>query len=56
MGIKRFDIKKVIKKIDSVTVGDVVSVSQDIFRPERLNFAIIGPFRKKNEFDHLLEI
>lgn len=36
-----------IAKIDKVTKDEVVALAADLFKPERLDFAIIGPFAKK---------
>lgn len=35
-----------IKKIEKVTLDDLINVAQDIFKPEHLNLALIGPFQK----------
>lgn len=43
-------------KIDSVTVEDIQKIAQDIFKPERLNLALIGPFKDKRKFEKLLNI
>jgi predicted Zn-dependent peptidase len=37
-----------LKLIDKVTVDDLIRVSCDIFRDEKLNLAIIGPFEEKD--------
>lgn len=46
----------IIKKIRTVTADEVIEVAQDIFRPEKLNLAIIGPFKNKEPFVNLLKI
>jgi predicted Zn-dependent peptidase len=43
------------KKIDEVTVEDIKKVAEDIFLPEKLNLAIIGPFEEK-EVDKLKQL
>ncbi len=43
-------------KIDSVTVEDIQKIAQDIFKPKKLNLALIGPFRDKKKFEKLLNI
>ncbi len=43
-------------KIEAVTVDDVYKVAQDIFQPEKLNLALIGPFKNKKKFDKLLKL
>lgn len=47
---------EVIAEIEKVTIDDIVRVSSDIFTPEKLNLAIIGPFKKKEEFESVLSI
>jgi predicted Zn-dependent peptidase len=42
--------------IDKVTKDDVLKVAQEIFRPEKLNLALIGPFKEKNIFKDLLKL
>lgn len=46
--------EEVYKKIDGVTASQVQKVARDIFRPERLNLALVGPFREAREFKELL--
>lgn len=41
-------------KIEVVTADDIQRVAQDIFRPEKLNLAMIGPFQDKAKFEKLL--
>lgn len=48
--------EKIFKKIDAVTTEDVQKIAKDIFRPEKLNLALIGPFKDKNRFEKLLRI
>lgn len=43
-------------KIDAVTEKDIKRVAKEIFRPEKLNLAMIGPFRDKKRFEGLLKI
>ncbi len=42
-------------KIEAVTLDDVYKVAKDIFKPEKLNLALIGPFKDKKKFDKLLK-
>lgn len=46
--------EQVVKKIEEVTVNDIVSVAYDIVKPEKLNLAIIGPF-KASDFEESLK-
>jgi len=48
--------EQIFKKIDAVTSNDIIKVAQDIFRPEKLNLALIGPFKEKAKFQSLLEL
>ncbi len=48
--------EEIIKKIRAVTSDDVLKVARDIFKPEKLNLAIIGPFKENNQFVNLLKI
>lgn len=47
--------QETIKKIESVNFDDVVSLAKQLFVPERLNFAMVGPFENKSEFKEVLE-
>ncbi len=40
-------MEDMFKKIDNVTSEDVMTVAKDIFKNERLNMALIGPFKNK---------
>lgn len=44
------------KKIEKVTAADLQRVARSIFRPEKLNLALIGPFKEKERFEKLLKI
>jgi predicted Zn-dependent peptidase len=46
--------EETIKKIEAVTFENVIDLAQDIFTPEKLNFAIAGPFEKKEDFTEVL--
>ena len=43
------EITKVVEKIKAVTGAQVQAVAKDIFKDERLNLAIIGPFQGEEE-------
>ena len=43
-------------KINKVTPKDIQKVAKDIFLPEKLNLALVGPFKDKNRFKDLLTI
>lgn len=46
---------EVFAKIEKITVADVSAVAKEIMRPERLNLAMIGPFKEKDNFEKLLK-
>ena len=39
-----------------VRAEDVQAAANEIFRPDKLNLALIGPFEDKEKFEKLLEI
>jgi predicted Zn-dependent peptidase len=41
-------VEDVIHEIEKVTEDEVVELAKEIFRPERLNLALIGPYEKKD--------
>ena len=45
-----------LSKIMAVTAEDIQEVANEIFKPEKLNLALIGPFEDKEKFEKLLEI
>jgi len=48
--------EEIFKKIDKVTLNDILKVAKDIFQPKKLNLAIIGPFKDKEKFKKLLKL
>lgn len=52
---KPLTVEEVFAKVDAITSGDVCRVAKAIIRPERLNLALIGPFREKDKFEDLLK-
>ncbi|MDO8743056.1 MAG: pitrilysin family protein [Candidatus Azambacteria bacterium] len=48
--------EELIKKIQAVTADEVLEAAKDIFRPEKLNLAIVGPFKDREPFVNLLKI
>ena len=47
--------KQIYAKINKVSANDVLKVAQDIFQPQKLNLALIGPFKDKTKFQKLLK-
>lgn len=45
-----------LAKIKAVTLEDVLKVAKDIFREDKLNFSVIGPFKDEQIFKNLLKI
>ena len=45
---------EIIKKIEAVTIADVLNVAKDIFHHQKLNLAIIGPYKDQGRFEKLL--
>jgi predicted Zn-dependent peptidase len=48
--------KEIYDKIDEVTAQEVLEVARDIFQPQKLNLALIGPFKDKTRFEKLLKL
>ena len=48
--------EEIFKKIDRVSANDILKVAKDIFRPQKLNLVLIGPFKKEEKFKRLLEL
>jgi predicted Zn-dependent peptidase len=49
-------LDEIFVKIEAVTAEDIQRVAKDIFRPEKLNLALIGPFKDKSKFEKILKI
>jgi len=45
-----------IKLIDKVSQNDILKVAREIFVPNKLNLALIGPFKQKKKFEEILRI
>lgn len=43
-------------KIDKVSQEEILQAAKEIFRPEKLNLALIGPFKEKEKFLKILTI
>lgn len=53
---KILTLEQKFAKIEAVTANDIQRVAKDIFRPEKLNLALIGPFKNKQRFEKLLKL
>ena len=49
-------VDEAIEAVDAVTTADIKQVAQYLFLGERLNLAVVGPFRKEEGFRELLEL
>jgi predicted Zn-dependent peptidase len=47
--------EEIYKKIDKITENDILKVAKEIFQPQKLNLALIGPFKDKTKFQRLLK-
>lgn len=47
--------EEIFERIDKVTLEDINSEAKKLFVPERLNLAIIGPFKDKDKFVKLIK-
>jgi predicted Zn-dependent peptidase len=47
--------KQILQEIEKVTTDDILRVAKDIFTPQKLNLAMVGPFCKRKEFESLLK-
>ncbi len=48
--------EEIIKKLHEVTAPDIMAVAKDIFKPEKLNLAVLGPLKDKEALYNLLKI
>ena len=48
-------VDEVFAKIDAVSGDDICAAARDMCRPERLNLAIIGPFKEKERFAEMIK-
>lgn len=47
--------EELIKKIQNVKAEEIQKIARDIFKNEKLNLAIIGPFKDKERFEKILK-
>ena len=47
--------EKIYREIDKVSLLDIQRVAKDIFQPQKLNLALIGPFKDKKIFEKILK-
>lgn len=46
--------EEILHQINKVTIDEVNNLAKDIFQPQKLNLALIGPFKDKKRFQKLL--
>lgn len=46
--------KQIYAKIDKVRSDDILKVARDVFKPSKLNLALIGPFKDQSKFKKIL--
>lgn len=51
---KILTLKEIFAEIDKVKPGEILKLSKEIFRPEKLNLALIGPVKEKTKLEKLL--
>ena len=49
-------VDEVVANIEKVTAADIQRVARELFAPEKLNLAIVGPFKKETQFAKLLKL
>jgi predicted Zn-dependent peptidase len=47
--------EEIYKKVEAVTIDDIIFEAKKLFVPSRLNLAIIGPFKDRKKFVQLLK-
>lgn len=48
-------IEEIFKRVDKVKSSDIMRVAKDIFKNEKLNLAVIGPFEDDKQFKEILK-
>lgn len=48
-------VEETMKRIDKVKSSDIMRVARNIFRNDKLNLAVIGPFKDNKQFKELLK-
>ena len=48
--------EKIVDKIKAVKAEEIRSVARSIFRNEKLNFAVVGPYKSSNTFKKILKL
>ncbi len=48
--------EEILKKINKITKKDILNVAREVFKNEKMNLALIGPFKDDKEFRDILNI
>ncbi len=51
---RMYELKDVFSSIDKVTTKDIKKTAKDIFKPENINLALVGPHKNKKAIQKLL--
>lgn len=52
---KILTLEQIFEIIDKIQAEDILTVAQDIFKPQKLNLALIGPFEDQGRFAKILK-
>ncbi len=52
---KMYRLNDIFSDIDKVTAKDVKETARNIFKPENINLALVGPFKAKKSFQELIQ-
>ena len=47
--------EELIKKVQAVTSEEIIKIANDLFQNDKLNLAVIGPFKEKEKFEKILK-
>lgn len=53
---KILTIEEIFRRIDKVTVSDILRVAKDIFQVNKLNLALIGPHKNQKELEKMMKL
>jgi predicted Zn-dependent peptidase len=48
--------EEILAKVEKVTAEDVQRVAKDIFSSQKLNLAVVGPFKDEEKFARILKL
>ncbi len=48
--------RQAIEQLEKVKLTEIVAVASDLFKPKKLNLALIGPFEQKEDFEKVLSV